>query len=1248
MVTTTDTERFLPYVPRLVREWLDSPDPDATHRVMEGSTIFADISGFTKLSERLARIGQEGAEEVTEVIGQSFSLLLEPAYSYDGTLVKFGGDALLLFYRGDDHELRAASAALEMRRAIRSMGSLETPVGKVTLRMSQGVHSGAYDVFLVGSSMRELIMAGSATTELGQLEGAANAGQIIVSEATARALPAKNIGDPKADGFFLRGSVLPLEPSTTSLLAVDHDLAPFVPTAVREAIATGAIASEHRPITTAFVRFTGLDALLEESPEAVTDALGELIDDVEAATRPRNIASLNADVYPDGVKLLLTAGAPVTTGEDEENMLFAMREIMDKERALPLHIGITRGPAFAGDVGAMFRRGYTVMGDEVNLAARLMSKAGPNQMLAIPEVLRASRTVFETTALEPFMVKGKSKPITAYVVGPAQDTRAEVSAHDAPFVGRNDEMDRLETMWEKAVGSAGSMVLVGGQPGLGKSRLITEFAASVEGADVYRAVCRRYRASTPYFAAGMLLKDILGISKGKTAEARLHEIVESAAPDLLPYLSLIGTALGMDLPESDEVTALAQEFRKARLEASVEALLTALLIEPSLLWLDDAQWMDDASVDLVTALAAASGERPWLIVGSGRGVEQAASERDVEAPTMTLEPLSDEEATAIVHQMSEDAPLPPHFTAAIVDRSQGNPMFLLELVAASDSEDVDALPESIEGVISARIDRLPPEDRNALRQLAVLGTGFRPEYAKVVLPVGASPAATFRRLADFVDADREWVKFSNSLAHSAAYSGLPYRQRRKLHGLVAESIEQADGSPDLLSIHYSAAARWPEAWENSRIAGDRAKAIYANIEAARLYERALEAARYVTEAADDDRVEVLTSLGDVREQSGSFGEALDAYRKATRSVGDHPVQRADLHLKRARAREREGAYSLALREVTTGRKAVDSIETEEAEAARARLLALGAAVRFAHEQYRFAVEQAEEAIFEAKRSNELAALARAYGVLDMSYRWMGEGDKADHSVETLRIYEELGDLNGVGVVTGNMGAEAYFDGRWDDALACYARSRDAFSKAGNEVQAALAAAAMGELLTSQGKLDEAEPLLRESRRISQAAGFVDGASFAEIHLGRVLAKSGDLDGAREVLEHARDSLIEIGETPTALEATIQIAGCCLQRGQAEEALELLEEAEALAGGEARVHAAPIARMRAGALAQLDRFDDAAEVAEAGLKEAIDQGLPYEEAQLIKTRADIAVRAGEEPPANELARADQILRGLGAD
>jgi tetratricopeptide (TPR) repeat protein len=188
---------------------------------------------------------------------------------------------------------------------------------------------------------------------------------------------------------------------------------------------------------------------------------------------------------------------------------------------------------------------------------------------------------------------------------------------------------------------------------------------------------------------------------------------------------------------------------------------------------------------------------------------------------------------------------------------------------------------------------------------------------------------------------------------------------------------------------------------------------------------------------------------------------------------------------------------------------------------------------------------------------------------------------------------------------------------------------------------------MGELLVNQGKLDEAEPILREARRVSQAAGFVDGASFAEIQLGKVLAKSGDVDGARAVLEHARDQLIDLGETPTALEASIEIAGCCVQRGGAAEALRILDDAEELAGGEARVHAAPIARMRASALAQDGRFDEAMEVAEAGLKEAIDQGLPYEEAQLIKTKADIAIRTGGEVPTADLARADEILSGLGA-
>ena len=332
-------------------------------------------------------------------------------------------------------------------------------------------------------------------------------------------------------------------------------------------------------------------------------------------------------------------------------MLFALREIVNKDRPLPLHIGVTRGPVFAGDVGTIFRRGYTVMGDRVNLAARLMSRAAPNQLLATDPVLQGSRTIFGTTELEPFMVKGKSKPIQAFVVGEPLGARVEGSGQDTPMIGRDEETETLRGYWDKAGGGSGSLVLIGGDTGSGKSRLVSEFAATVDANQAYTASGRRYRLSTPYFAATLLLSEVLGIDRYQPEgqEERLREVVGQVAPDLAPYLSLIGTALGVDFSESQAELALAQEFRKAKLEEVVVALLSAVLTEPTLLWVDDSQWVDDASADLLKAIAVATADRPWLLVVSGRKIERAAEVRDVTAPTIVLGPLSAEDATALVH-----------------------------------------------------------------------------------------------------------------------------------------------------------------------------------------------------------------------------------------------------------------------------------------------------------------------------------------------------------------------------------------------------------------------------------------------------------------------------------------------------------------------------------------------------------------------------------------------------------------------
>ncbi|MCZ6630764.1 MAG: tetratricopeptide repeat protein [Actinobacteria bacterium] len=1113
--------------------------------------------------------------------------------------------------------------------------------------MSQGVHSGDFHLFLVGSSFRELIMAGSATTHVAEVEGEANAGQIIVSEDTARALPSKNLGAKKTTGRLLRGDLLPLEASAQTVYEVEDDLTPFIPSALRDLIASDAVVSEHRPATAAFIRFSGVDELLDKNPETVTEVFEELIDDVEVATEPRHIAVLNTDVYPDGLKILLSAGAPTTTGEDEENMLLALREIVSKKRPLPLHIGVARGPVFAADVGTTFRRGYTVMGDQVNLAARLMSRAAPNQVLATDAVLQGSRTIFGTTELEPFMVKGKSKPITAYAVSDALGARVDTSGQDSPLMGRDDEMETLAGLWDRTKEGFGSLVLVGGDRGTGKSRLVGEFAATLDEADTYAAVARRYRSSTPYFAATLLLADILGIDRyhPEGQRGRLTAIVEEAAPELKPYQSLIGTALGLDIPESQTELALAQEYRKARLEESIVALLSAILSEPTLLWVDDSQWVDDASADLLKALAIASADRPWLLVVSGRKVERAAEARDVTAPTITLGPLSADDATAIVHACTDEAPLAPHVTAAIVDRAQGNPMFLHQLLASMGEGDIDAMPESIEGVIAARIDGLLPEDRNALRQLSVLGTAFRPEFSGVVLSDQASPAV-LKRLSAFLDVEPTWVKFSNSLVHQAAYGGLPYKLRRDLHGRVAESIERSQGDADLLSVHYHAAGRWPEAWRYSRIAGDHAREIYANLEAASFYERALESVRYVAGVDDSDRIQVLTALGDVRELSGSFDKALDAYRKASRLVGDDSVTRADLHLKRARARLRVGSYSAALRETTSGYRAVEGRDDREAGEAKARLAAFAAAIRLQQGELRKALELAQQAMEQAQLCDERDALAKAYVVLDRAYELLGEPERAVYSAQAREIYEENGDLMHLAVVENNLGLRAYDEGRWDDAIESYTRAREAVRRIGNLQHAASAGANIGEVLVSQRRFDEARAILTEAIRDLRAYKLIELLGFAEIQLARLEMELGNLDEAVALLDQIYRDAATGGRNDDALEAAIYLSDALVRSGQPERALQTLEEAEARAGEEALFYEASLLRVRAEALARLGSAEQALALTEQGLAVARENGLLYEEALLLRTEGEVSQLAGAGDGTEAVEEAGRLLPRLG--
>jgi class 3 adenylate cyclase len=488
-------ETLKPYVPRLLIEWVRET-PDASYRAVDGSLAFVDISGFTALTERLARRGKIGAELLRDTLDGVFRALLDEAYLWGAGLLKWGGDALLLLFDGPGHQARAARAAWEMQRVIERVGRIRVGGGTVTLRMSIGITSGTIDFFTAGSVHRELLVVGPTATETAVIEGVADAGEIGISHALARHLDPSCIGPVKEDALLLAAPPDAEQAPAPDVGAVSGvEVAACIPIAAREHVLLEHSEPEHRTITAAFFDLMQTDVLLAKlGPTAFAEALDERICAIqEAATRfevPFNVT----DVSKGSVKVLLTAGAPSTTGHDEEQTLRLAREVMERPGVIPMRMGINTGRVFTGDFGPPYRRAYTVLGDAINTAARVMARAEAGQILATEIVLERSRTTFATTPIEPFQAKGKAELVKASIVGEIAGRRPERVA-ETPFVGRERELKVLRAVLDEVKAGKAWTIEVAGPSGIGKTRLIRELLEATPDVRVLQATCEEYEAA---------------------------------------------------------------------------------------------------------------------------------------------------------------------------------------------------------------------------------------------------------------------------------------------------------------------------------------------------------------------------------------------------------------------------------------------------------------------------------------------------------------------------------------------------------------------------------------------------------------------------------------------------------------------------------------------------------------------------------------------------------------------------------
>ena len=1150
-----------------------------------------------------------------------------------------------------------------------ALGRPRTTAGPVALKMLVGLHSGTFQFFLVGSEHRELIVTGPSASETVRMEATAQAGEIAVSAATAATLPDSALGAP-LEGCRLLSSPPPAQEHRRSLPpAGELPLDGCIPAAIREHLSSGLAEPEHRQAAVAFIRMSGVDELLAtEGVESAARAVGEVVEAVQKAAAEHDVCFLESDVDADGARIVLVAGAPRVTENDVERLLRTVRAAVDADTRLPLAVGVSRGRVFAGEVGAPFRRTYTILGGTAALAARLMARARPRHILAPIGLLEHSPTRFTNVAVEPLVLKGLAEPVEAVELGQIEATAPPPQAVPAtPMVGRERELAVMTAALAPVRMGFGTVLEVVGDAGVGKTRLVQELRGSADDLVRTGARCGEYESSTPYSAFRTMLRTLVGVDlDGTPAEntRALRGLVEPLSADLVPWIPLLALPLDVEVEPTPEVNELQPAFRRARLHGAIEMLLAALLPTPTLLLLEDVHWIDEASAELLRHLGATNATRPWAICCTRRpgseGFVAAGGTPPVAAMTILLEPLHEDQAIALA-TAAAGGRLGEAELAAVVRRAGGNPLFLQELVSSAGVEEAEELPDTVDAVVGARIDRLAPPDRALLRWASVLGVVFDSAVITEVLegdPNAAGDSEAWDRLAEFIERDpyvAAGFRFRHALIRDAAYEGLPFRRRRELHLRVGNVIERRHVDDlsevvELLSLHFSLGKDDAKTWEYSLAAGDRAQEKFANVEAAEFYRRALAVARPVrVDAAEQARV--WESLADVSIRSGRLAEAKDALAQARAfaSPGDQPA----LMHKEGLLREEQGAYTEALRWYTRGEKALADVADEgRRERFQVELTCARAQARFRQGNYDDALGLAERVVADANRLGDLRNLAHAYYLSHVIHTLRGSPERHAFRGLALPIYEEIGDLAGQASVLNNLGIEAYYEGRWNEARDLYERSRDLRERIGDVINVATTTNNLGEIESDQGRYADAEQRFAEALRIADAAGQRLIAAVVRSNLGRVAARAGRFEEAEELFAEAETTLKELGAAAFVLEIQARQAEVATLRADSPQvAIRLAEGAlgRAEKSGATPAVRALLERIRAAAFAQREDPQGAREALALALEIAERDHIEYETALALRALAALERRSGDLEAAEGAEKtANEIFARLGVD
>ena len=1071
---------------------------------IDATLLFADVSGYTALTERLAVLGRAGAEAVTAAVNRCFELLVGCVLDQNGDVLRFGGDALFVAFEGVDRVARAVSAAEAMQRAIASLAPVDVPGGAVVLRQSIGVHDGRVVMHRWVGSWIEVIPVGVAVSEVLRIEARAAAGEVAISHTVAAALPAcrvRHLADGSARLRLRRAETTAAVGVAERLDTPPDDIVAarsVLSHALRSAVETPGMA-EHRPAAIGFIVIGGIDAL-----GAAQDRLSAAIDPVLAAidglVATMGVHLLATDVAVDSVKLILVAGVPTTLGDDGERLVATLLRVLEVGAGQDVRAGAHLGVVFAGDVGHPRRRAYTVMGDAVNLAARLAAHAPRGALLASRGLIDALPNGARVDVVAPIAVKGKR---STQEVGIVRSLGSRRVAGDRPPGSRMHGRDRdVARLLESIDHNVVTHLLA--ERGLGASLLLSEVA------DRFR------RSGRPAVVTSASVAD-------RAAPLRtLRRVVEQLGGDDA-WRALDDELLrGVGSATSDTTPTSANGW--VGVIDAISDRVIACWPSDALVAIDNADSMDEAS-GAVLAIAASvlrtNGDgRRLLLAGRSPRADRGAA-------TVVLDRL-DDEATRRVVIDAASMPLSDAQIDAIVAAASGNPVFAVELAALPAGAE---LPPSIESLVAARIDRLSPPLRRTLREVATLGSEVAFAAAADILGVDA-PVLARQLTAQHVpiEASGHALNFADETLRVIAAAGLPVARRRQLHRQMATWLEgTADPRPGDVADHWlsahddSGVVRW------APTAAARARMVGATQTAAAWLQAAMDAslrtlaapsaiAALAEQLAADAR---LAGLLDVEARAlGVLVKVVDSARR-----GGVNIDRAANARRRGESRSAAGLLGYAQRQVPAHDLSL-----------RSRVLVERAWQAVWRAQWAKAEEHAELALAVATAGGVAAApgdhavISDAWSVIEQVRNATGGAGGHQAALQALSHAQCAGDSRRIGVAIGNLAMAADSRGNWQEAAIGHRRALELFQDAGDVVNAAVSSVSLASILVELGDVDAAEHSALAAARAFAAAGVLDGSrQIAESFVVRARVRRGGLspDTVDALLDRARGLVVEI-------------------------------------------------------------------------------------------------------------------------